>query len=207
MKTGLIVGYLILGFISLRLISCQTDGPTKLTQTKERASRIERLLSDTVNFTHHHLDFDSDGLIDRIISSKHGVGDSLFILKRHKKQYTLSLVSSNYSADGLYVVDSILLDPNRSNGLILKTYFNGPKGMLEDHYLIYNKRSKRWMLDYTIVEIHSGNSESPAYVKTCKIHKGIDLNGTRKKGNWRGINEAYEEECKTIFVDIDIPQF
>ena len=198
MKTALIVSYLILGFVSLRLISCQTGEPHPKDRSTEPSSRIELLLNDTVNFTHQNLDFDSDGLPDRIISSKFLLGDSLFILKRDKNQYTLSLAIESFSYGGLYVVDSILLDPNRSNGLILKTYFNGSGGTEQDYYLMYNKRKKSWMLDYTIVEVRSGNAEGQTFVKTCKIHQSIDLNETTQWYKMRDINEAYDRECKSI---------
>lgn len=95
-------------------------------------------LSNFQNFEYFALDFNQDGNLDKVFSHQFLKGERLFAFRENCGSYELVLASENYSAGGLFVIDSIGTMPNPiKKGLIIYTYFNGAGGMKQEIHLNY----------------------------------------------------------------------
>jgi len=135
----IIVKQNVIIFLLLLLYAC-TGRIDKQILIKAESSNSNEIKVDTSKFNLIYLDFDDDGDLDNIYSSKFLKGDSLYIYRNVNNRFELSLRTTNFTEDGLFMLDSIrTVNSDTLGGIIIYNHFNGAGGLKRIMFLKFYK--------------------------------------------------------------------
>jgi hypothetical protein len=135
-----------------------------------------------------NFDINSDGLIDKIVSSKPYNGNELLIFINKKGKFNLDLKTINFTEDGGNIIDDISLSKGEKHTLIVKTKFPD-RGLYESQFYLF-KEENNWTLVKTIIRTKSNEKNSPILV--CELKQNLNI----KEKNFESKIKYFPENTK-----------
>jgi len=167
------------------IYSCKNEGKNQVAKTKKNKVTVDSttLTSNQLHKKHlnnfesnpnyfiRDIDFNKDGIADKIVSNEKYQGDELYLFVNKNNQYNLILETINLSEDGGKIIGDIIATSKGDEVFKIHTYFPDRGNLQATHFISYT--NNKWLLKRTIYETSSLTESEDTYI--CDVAQNIPL--------------------------------